>query len=403
LRKPVIKPENETDGVSNAGDHSPQEVDMADRKVVLGAIRTLEEVGARARVFVSMPLVKGITPKGLLDHSALERAATREPFRRIHGIFSMDEGGISYIDHAPLYGDACFEGILIRNGIIFLYREHMDRLWRSAKGLRIEIPYSKEELSWHVVRTIQEVGFKKSESGYIRLVVTRGLGDLGINPKKCVAATAYAIVSTIKLYPKEAYQRGIELGLSRRTRRPGSSILDPRVKSNNYLNNVLGLLEGTNNLELFETIMLTEEGNIAEATVDNIFCVIKEKGYRTRPSKVRLLTPVGDYCLNGITRASIMTFARRFGYNVEEVPDLMPVDLLGPDRECFMTGTGAGIMPIVKVCRNLVGSGRPGDITKKLLREIERAMANPRYGLSFSANRAQVRKYIREKKSPIQL
>jgi branched-chain amino acid aminotransferase len=376
---------------------------MADRKLVLGAIQTLKEVGARARVFVSMPVVKGITPKGLLNHPAAEKAATREPFSRIHGILGMDEGGISYIDHAPLYGDACFEGILIRNGIIFLYREHMDRLWRSAKGLRIEIPYSKEELSWQILRTIQAVGFKKSESGYIRLIVTRGLGDLGINPKKCVAATVYAIVSTIKLYPKEAYQRGIELGLSRKIRRLGCSILDPRVKSNNYLNNVMGLFEGTNNLELLEAIMLTEEGNIAEATVDNIFCVIKEKGYRSRPSKVRILTPVGDYCLNGITRASIMTFARKFGYKVEEVPDLMPVDLLGSDRECFMTGTGAGIMPIVKVCGNLVGNGRPGDVTKKLLREIEKAMANPRYGLSFSATEAEVKKYIRLKKSPIQL
>ncbi len=376
---------------------------MADRKIVLGAIKTLEEVGARARVFVSMPVVRGITPKGLLNHSDSEKAATREPFRRIHGIFGMDEGGLSYIDHAPLYGDACFEGILIRNGIVFLYREHMDRLWRSAKGLRIEIPYSEEELSWQVIRTIQAVGFKKSESGYIRLVVTRGLGDLGINPKKCVAATVYAIVSTIKLYPKEAYQRGIELGLSRRIRRPGCSILDPRVKSNNYLNNVMGLFEGTNNLELLEAIMLTDDGNIAEATVDNIFCVIKEKGYRGRPSKVRILTPVGDYCLNGITRASIMIFARRFGYKVEEVSDLMPVDLLGSDRECFMTGTGAGIMPIVKVCGNVIGDGRPGDVTKKLLREIEKAMADPRYGLSFSATESEVKKYIRQKKSPIQL
>ncbi|UCF79548.1 MAG: aminotransferase class IV [Candidatus Eiseniibacteriota bacterium] len=376
---------------------------MANREVVIGAVRTLEEVGARARVFVSMPVVKGITSRALSDHPASETAPTREPFRRLQGIFGMDEGGISYIDHAPLYGDACFEGILIRNGIIFLYREHIDRLWRSAAGLKIEIPYSKRELSWQVVRTIQAVGFKKSESGYIRLVVTRGLGDLGINPKKCVGATVYAIVSTIRLYPREAYQKGIELGLSRKIRRPGGSILDPRVKSNNYLNNVLGLLEGTNNLELFEAIMLTDDGNIAEATVDNIFCVIKEKGYRTRPSKVKLLTPVGDYCLNGITRASIMTFARRFGYRVEEVPDLMPIDLLGSNRECFMTGTGCGIMPIVKVCGSQVGDGSPGEVTKRLLREIERAMANPRYGLSSSATKAELRKYIGRKHSPIQL
>ncbi|UCF77830.1 MAG: aminotransferase class IV [Candidatus Eiseniibacteriota bacterium] len=376
---------------------------MADRKVISGAVRTLEEVGAKARVFISMPAIKGITPRVLLNHPASERATTRAPLARVHGIFAIDEIGVSCIDHAPLYGDACFEGIIIRNGIVFLYKEHMDRLWKSAEGLRIEIPYSKQELSWHVVRTIQATGFKKKETGYIRLVVTRGIGDLGLNPNKCVGATVYAIVSTITLFPKEAYRRGIALGLSRKIRRPGSSTLDPRVKSNNYLNNLLGLLEGTNNLQLFECLMLTAEGNIAEGTVDNIFCVVKEKGYRTRPSKVRILTPVGDYCLNGLTRASIMTFAARMGYKVEEVPDLMPIDLLGPGRECFMAGTAAGIMPVVEVCGNPVGDGTPGEVTKKLLGEIEQAMADRRYGLSSAATKSEVYRYIKSSKSPIRI
>ncbi len=376
---------------------------MADRKNVLRAIHTLEEVGSRAKVFISMPIVKGITQKALIENPAMEKAETREPFTRIHGIVSPDECGVSCLDRAPLYGDACFEGILIRNGIIFLYREHIDRLWNSTAGLNIEIPYSKEELSWQVVRAIKEVGVKKNESGYIRLIVTRGLGDLGLNPHKCVAATVYAIVSTITLYPKEAYQKGIELGLSRRIRRPGSTILDPRVKSNNYVNNLLGMVEGTNDFEFFEAIMLTQEGNIAEGTVDNIFCVVKERGYKSSPSKVRLLTPVGDYCLNGLTRASIMTFANRFGYKVEEVPDLMPIDLVGPGKECFMSGTAAGIVPVVKVCGNQVGNGRPGDVTKRLLKEIQAAMANPRYGLRIEVTRQETYQYTRAKKSPIKV
>ena len=376
---------------------------MAEKKQVTAAIHALEEVGAKGKVFVSMPVVKGITPRVFVDSFASERVKTKEPFTRLHGTFDLDEVGPSFLDHGGLYGDGCFEGILIRNGMVFLYREHMDRFWNSAAGLKIEIPYSKEELSWQIIRTIQAVGLKKNESGYIRLIVTRGIGDLGLNPKKCVGATVFAIVSTIKLYPKEAYDVGIELGVSKRIRRPGVTILDPRIKSNNYLNNVLGLIEGTRNLELLECLMLTADGNIAEATVDNVFCVIKENGYRTKPSNVRVLTPVGEYCLQGITRACIMDFARKFGYSVEEVPDLMPIDLLGSNRECFMTGTGAGIMPIVKVCSNLVGDGRPGEITKRLLAEIQKAMANPAFGLSVSADRAQVYRCIRSKKSPVKI
>jgi len=376
---------------------------MADRKVVAGAIRTLEEVGAKARVFVSMPVIKGVTPRAFVDSHAAEKAATKEPVTRLHGIFALDEVGLSFLDHSALYGDACFEGILIRNGIVFLYREHLDRFWDSAAGLKIEIPYSKEALAWHVINTIQAVGFDKKESGYIRLIVTRGIGDLGLNPKKCVGATVYAVVSTIKLYPKEAYDVGIEVGVSKRIRRPGATILDPRIKSNNYLNNVLGLIEGTRNLELLESLMLTADGSIAEATVDNVFCVVKESGYRTQPSKVKLLTPIGAYCLKGITRACILDFARKLGYKVEEVADLMPVDLLGDDRECFMTGTGAGIMPIVKVCGNLVGDGRPGEITRKLLAQIQKAMANPAFGVSTSADRGQVARYMKSKRSPIKL
>ncbi|MBN1503994.1 MAG: aminotransferase class IV [Candidatus Eisenbacteria bacterium] len=372
---------------------------MADKKSVVTALKAMEGVGARARVFVSMPVVDGITPKSFLNARGVEKTRSGEPLTRMHGIFPPDSVGLSFFDHGGLYGDGCFEGILIKNGLVFLYKEHMERLWRSAGSLRIEIPYTIEELSWQVVRAIQATGIKKSETGYIRLIVTRGIGDLGLNPRKCVGSTVYAIVSTIKLYPREAYDMGIEVGVSRKIRRPGNSILDPRIKSDNYLNNVLGLFEGTNNMRLLESIMLTDRGFIAEATVDNIFSVTREYGRGGKSQKVRVVTPVGEYCLEGITRACIMEFAKRFGYDVEEVPDLMPLDLVGPGKECFMTGTGAGIMPIVKVCGNLVGDGKPGPATRKLLAEIERAMADPANGLDVNATRQDVVKHIRQKKA----
>jgi branched-chain amino acid aminotransferase len=359
----------------------------------------MEDVGARARVFLSMPVLDGITPKCFLNARGAEKVKTGEPVTRMHGIFPPDSVGLSFFDHGGLYGDGCFEGILIKNGFVYLYKEHMERLWRSAGALRIEIPYTIEELSWQVVRAIQAAGIKKTESGYIRLIVTRGIGDLGLNPKKCVGSTVYAIVSTIKLYPREAYDAGIEIGVSRRIRRPGPTILDPRIKSDNYLNNVLGLMEGTNGMKLLESIMLTDQGFIAEATVDNIFSITRVNGPGGKPQKVRIVTPIGEYCLEGITRACIMEFARRFGYAVEEVPDLMPLDLVGPGKECFMTGTGAGIMPIVRVCGNPVGDGKPGPVTKRLLAEIERAMADPANGLNVAATRADVVKHIRQKKT----
>jgi hypothetical protein len=232
---------------------------MADRKTVLTALKAMEEVGARARVFVSMPVVAGITPKSFLNARGAEKVKSGEPVTRMHGIFPPDSVGLSFFDHGGLYGDGCFEGILIKNGLIYLYKEHMERLWRSAGGLRIDIPYTIEDLSWQVVKAIQAAGIKKNESGYIRLLVTRGIGDLGLNPKKCVGPTVFAIVSTIKLYPREAYDVGIEVGVSRKIRRPGPTILDPRIKSDNYLNNVLGLFEGTNNMKLLESIMLTDQ------------------------------------------------------------------------------------------------------------------------------------------------
>ena len=354
----------------------------------------LVEVGRKARAFVSMPVLEGVTPKILLDPSRSTAHEATEGLPRRHGVFRLDEIGLPLLDHVVLYGDACFEGILIKHGRVFLLREHLDRLWRSASELGIAVPYSREALTLHLLETIRQVPFEPQDNSYIRLVVSRGPGDLGINPKKCIGSSLFALVSTIRLYPREAYERGITLGIARVIRRPGATILDPRIKSNNYLNNVLALREGCNGDAHVECVMLNEEGFVAEATVDNIFVVLKERGWEKEPSKVRLITPAEAYCLNGITRMTILRLAREMGFTTEESPTLLPLDLVGDNREVFMTGTGAFVMPIVGVAGHRVGDGKPGQITRGLLARITEAMAQPGGGLEVGADAAEVRRYL---------
>jgi branched-chain amino acid aminotransferase len=359
-----------------------------------GALAALVEVGRKARAFVSMPVIEGITPRALLDPARSSSQGNREGFERRHGIFRLDEIGLPLLDHVVLYGDGCFEGILIRHGRVFLLRQHLTRLWRSAGEIGIPIPYTQEELSGHLLETIQEVAFQPQDNSYIRLVITRGPGDLGINPRKCVGTTLFALVSTIRLYPKEDYERGIPVGIARNIRRPDATILDPRIKSNNYLNNVLALREGCREDNVPECIMLTREGFVAEATVDNVFLVAKARGWETDPARVRLLTPSGNYCLNGITRMIILELARELGYSVEDDARILPLDLVGEDREVFMTGTGAFVMPITRIAGHPVGNGEPGEVTRVLLRRITEAMSDPSLGLALSAGPEEIRRYL---------
>ena len=361
---------------------------------VENARAALIEVGRKARAFVSMPVVEGITPRVLLDPARSTAQDAAEGLPRRHGIFRLDEIGLPLLDHVVLYGDACFEGILIKHGRVFLLREHLDRLWRSASELGIAVPYSREALALHLLETIREVPFEPQDNSYIRLVVSRGPGDLGINPKKCIGSSLFALVSTIRLYPREAYERGITLGIARQIRRPGANILDPRIKSNNYLNNVLALREGCNGDEHVECIMLNEAGFVAEATVDNIFVVLKEKGWEKEPARVRVITPAEAYCLNGITRMTILRLAREMGFTTEESPTLLPLDLVGENREVFMTGTGAFVMPIVGVAGHRVGDGKPGKVTRDLLARITERMAQAGAGLEVGADAAEVRRYL---------
>jgi branched-chain amino acid aminotransferase len=365
---------------------------------IRAAAEALREVGQRARVYVSMPIIEGITPRVLVEAPG---QATDEPggLRRKDGIFRLDEIGVSPLDHVALYGDGAFEGILIRNRTIFRYREHMDRLDRSLAKIGIELPVDRITLTERILETCRAVDLPQG-SGYIRLVVTRGIGDLGINPRKCVSPTVFAIVSTIRLYAREAYERGIPLGLARRIRRPSRTILDPNIKGTQYLNNVLALQEGTAGGSLVEVLMLTAEGYVSEATVDNIFSVAKLPGWESDPAKVHVLTPSAEYCLPGITREVVIDAARGRGHHVVVRDDLLPIDLVGEGKECFMTGTGCGVMPIVAVGGVTVGDGRPGPITRALVDQLQAMMMDPANGLPLDTPADQIAEALGDARAP---
>lgn len=360
---------------------------------IFKAYEALKKVGTYARVFLSMPVVENVTPLCLMDEKTSERAQTDEILERRHGIFSLKEASLSVLDHMALYGDGCFEGILIKNKSVFLWKEHLERMFKSAEMLHIDIPYSRKQLTEMLLLTCQKVDPSLWEQGYIRFVVSRGLGDLGINPAKCLGATVFALVSSISLYPPSLYEQGISLGISRNIRRPDAHILNPNIKSNNYINNVLGLLGGTSASDL-ESIMLTERGFIAEATVDNIFVIERSEGWDKDPSKVIVKTPRSEYCLVGITRAITIKLCKEKGYTVDDEADLMPIDLIGDNRECFMTGTGAGLMPVISIMGNPIGKGHPGPVTQNLVKEIQKAMDDPSMGLSINADSSEVEDYL---------
>ncbi len=368
--------------------------DTSHQADVTSRAEALAEAARRARIFVSMPVVPGVTPRVLLDPARSERHAG-SAYERRHGHFAVDEIGLPCFDHLVLYGDGCFEGILITGNRIFLFKEHIDRFWASARRIGVEIPYTQIELTSLILAVSREVDLSAvGGAGYIRLVLSRGMGDLGINPRKCVAPTLFSLTSTIRLYPREMYETGIEIGLARTIRRPDATVLDPRIKSNNYLNNVLALIEGTRNSTTLEALMLTKEGFVAEATVDNFFLIERRSGWESDPGRVVVATPRRAYCLNGVTRALILGFAREAGYHVDEEADILPIDVIGPDRECFMTGTGAGVMPIIKIAGQAVGGGRPGPITLKLIERVRAAQANPDHGLPLSAGPAEIESYL---------
>jgi branched-chain amino acid aminotransferase len=265
-------------------------------------------------------------------------------------LYDKEEAKVSVYDHGLLYGDGVFEGIRSYNGKVFRLKEHLDRLWDSAKAIWLEIPMSREEMTKAVIDTLAVNNIK---DGYIRLLVTRGVGTLGLDPNKCARPSIVIITDSIALYPKEMYEKGLEIVTSSVPRVPPAA-LSPRIKSMNYLNNILAKIEGLQ-AGCVEALMLNHKGELAECTGDNVFLVRRGK----------LLTPGPDAgILEGITRNAIIELAGEMGIKVCEVA-LSKYDAYVAD-ECFLTGSGAEVIPVVKIDGRVIGEGRPGPITKQL-------------------------------------
>jgi branched-chain amino acid aminotransferase len=257
---------------------------------------------------------------------------------------------VSVFDHGLLYGDGIFEGIRAYNGRVFRLKEHIDRLFYSAKAILLNIPMSHAGIMRAVVESCRK---NKIRDGYIRLVVTRGIGTLGLNPNRCKRPSVIVIADKIQLYPKAFYERGMEI-ITVPTTRNLHSALNPAIKSLNYLNNILAKIEA-NNAGCEEAVMLNPEGFVAECTGDNLFIV---KGRRL------LTPPLSAGALYGITRQTVIALAEKSGIPVSE-PNLTRYDLFNAD-ECFLTGTGAEIVPVVKIDGRGIGRGKPGPVTRRL-------------------------------------
>ena len=262
-----------------------------------------------------------------------------------------NDAKVSVFDHGLLYGDGIFEGIRAYNGRVFKLKEHIDRLFYSAKAILLTIPMSHSNMMEAVVETCRQ---NKIRDGYIRLVVTRGVGGLGLNPNRCKAPSVIIIADKIQLYPVEMYERGLDI-ITVPTVRNLHSALNPAIKSLNYLNNILAKIEA-NNGGCEEAIMLNSEGYVSECTGDNVFII--KAGQMFTP-------PLSAGALYGITRSVVMEIARESGIAVTE-PNLTRYDLFNAD-ECFLTGTGAELIPVVKIDGRVIGTGKPGPVTGSLV------------------------------------
>lgn len=283
-------------------------------------------------------------------------------------LVGKEEAKISVFDHGLLYGDGVFEGIRAYAGKVFCLNEHLDRLYNSAQAIMLSIPLSKEELKEAILLTLRE---NKLSDAYIRVVVTRGEGDLGLDPKKCPQPGIFIIADKIVLYPEEYYTKGLEV-VTVATKRNLPEALNPAIKSLNYLNNILAKIEaglrGTP-----EAIMLNKDGFVAECTGDNIF-VVKNQKILTPPTHIGVL--------EGITRNVVVKIAKeKFNLKVEE--NVFTQYELYTADECFLTGTAAEIVPVVKIDGRIIGEGKPGKITVRLMEEFHYLTRNsgiPIYG-----------------------
>jgi branched-chain amino acid aminotransferase len=258
---------------------------------------------------------------------------------------------VSVFDHGLLYGDGVFEGIRMYHNRIFKLQEHIERLFWSAKALMLDIQMSPEEIIHACVETCRANNLR---DGYIRLIVTRGKGTLGLDPRRCPKPSVIVIAATIQLYPEKYYQEGLTIVTVPTTRNLVNSV-NPAIKSLNYLNNILARIEA-NNAGVEEAILLNSEGFVAECTGDNVFIV----------HKGRLMTPpLSAGALYGITRGTVLESARDLGIPTAE-PNLTRYDVYIAD-EVFLTGTAAEMVPVVKVDGRVIGNGLPGPVTGQLM------------------------------------
>lgn len=394
--------------------------------------RTIEQVtrardaasltGRTAMAFMGMPHIPNVNGKFLENpevqlYHRFQSANTNEgftsadkPVEYYHGIVPLNRALVSVLDHGLLYGDGFFEGIISHdrggeislelnalvgnNGKVFQLREHMDRLYDTAEKMGITIPYSKEELAWQTIQAINASEPKKGESRYVRLVVTRGVGDLGTNPDKTVLPTVFSLAAQIQLYPPQKYVEGIEVTLANDYRQGDVNTSNPRIKATQYLGHIFALMEGkVKNPEALETIMLTRHGNVAEATVDNLFVI---RSYKD--GHVEVHTPSEEYVLPGITRAIVMDIAKEAKWLVKERNDMLPQELTANSSEytteVFMTGTGAGVVPIVRLDGTQIGEGRPGQRTQFFINKINERMASADFGASINSTPEEFLAYM---------
>lgn len=268
------------------------------------------------------------------------------------------EAKVSVFDHGFLYGDGIFEGLRVYSGNIFKCREHLIRLYESAKSIMLDIPMTIEELEDAVVESVR---INQLHDAYIRLVVSRGKGDLGLDPFNCSKAEVIIIVDQVRLFPQELYEKGLDI-VTVPTRRNTPDALNPKIKSLNYLNNVLVKIEARR-AGVLEALMLNHEGYVCEGSGDNIFLV----------KNGRLLTPPGYLgALEGITRAMVMDLAKEKGYEVSEVP-FTRHDVYVAD-ECFLTGTAAEVIPVVSLDSRVISQGTPGPITQEMMAGFRHAV-----------------------------